>query len=133
MYHKFVVFSMIDESDTVVPKFVQCNNCGTVHKVYDICKSEIITGKDELKNVAKIDDFRFALPNDLVNLLLSYSCDICIWENVFFAITKEQWGAKIVLTRETVNDDTLGKVLTIKNEKQFLVEDYVLSESLNLL
>ena len=59
VYHKFTVFSIIDESDTVVPKFVQCNNCGVIHKVYDICKSEIITGKDEMRNTAKIDDFKF--------------------------------------------------------------------------
>lgn len=132
IYHKFVVFSLIDESDTVIPKFVQCNNCGTVHKVYDICKSEIITGKEDLKNVAKIEDFKFMLPNDLVNLLLNYACDINIWENVYFVMSKELWGSRVVLTRESVNDDTIGKVLIFKNERQFLVEDYLLSESLNL-
>ena len=82
VYHKFTVFSIIDESDTVVPKFVQCNNCGVIHKVYDICKSEIITGKDEMRNTAKIDDFKFGIPNDLINLLTTYNCDVNIWEHI---------------------------------------------------
>lgn len=132
MYHKFIVFSIIDESDTVVPKYAQCNNCGTIHKVYDICKSEIITGKDEMKSTSKIEDFKFRLPNDLVNLLVNYNCEISIWENVYFAFSNEKWGTKIILTRESINDETFGKVLNIKNERQFLVEDFIINESLTL-
>ena len=123
---------MIDESDTVVPKYAQCNNCGTIHKVYDICKSEIITGKDEMKSTSKIEDFKFRLPNDLVNLLVNYNCEISIWGNVYFAFSNEKWGTKIILTRESINDETFGKVLNIKNERQFLVEDFIINESLTL-
>jgi hypothetical protein len=130
VYHKFAVFSIIDESDTVVPKFVQCNNCGVIHKVFDICKSEIITGKDEMRNTAKIDDFKFGIPNDLINLLTTYNCDLNIWEHVYFSLVNENWGSKIVLTRETINDETTGKILTIKSNKQFVVEDYILNENL---
>ena len=43
VFHKFVVFSTIDKKDNVEPKNVQCNNCGVIHKVFDICKSEIET------------------------------------------------------------------------------------------
>jgi hypothetical protein len=130
VYHKFTVFSIIDESDTVVPKFVQCNNCGVIHKVYDICKSEIITGKDEMRNTAKIDDFKFGIPNDLINLLTTYNCDVNIWEHIYFILVNEAWGSRIVLTRETINDETAGKILTIKTNKQFIVEDYILNENL---
>jgi len=132
VYHKFTVFSLIDDSDTVVPKYVQCNNCGTVHKVYDICKSEIVAGKDELRNTTKIEDFKFRLPDDLINLLTSYSCDISVWESVCFSLLSEKWGSKIILTRETINDEICGKMLTIKSEKQFIVEDFVISESLGM-
>ena len=49
VFHKFPVFSVIDESDTVILKYAECNNCGAAHKVYDICKSEILTGRDEAR------------------------------------------------------------------------------------
>ena len=37
VYHKFVVFSEIDDSDTVVPKFAQCNNCGVIGHLAGQC------------------------------------------------------------------------------------------------
>jgi hypothetical protein len=132
VYHKFTVFSVIDDSDTVVPKYVQCNNCAVIHKVYDICKSEIILGKDEMRNVSKIDDFKFMIPNDLIGLLTNYNCDINIWECTLFAINNAQWGTKILLTRETVNDEIVGKMLTIKSSKQFVVEDFIINENMTI-
>ena len=45
-YHKFVVFSLIDDSDTAIPKHARCNNCGVIHNVIDICKSEILPGQE---------------------------------------------------------------------------------------
>ena len=50
VFHKFIVFSEID-NDVVEPTYVQCNNCGAVHKIYDFCKSEIIVGRDELRTI----------------------------------------------------------------------------------
>ena len=58
VFHKFTVFSVIDDSDTVVSKYAECNNCGAAHKVYDICKSEIVVGKDEVRSYLKISDFQ---------------------------------------------------------------------------
>ena len=39
VYHKFVVFSVLDE-DAIQKKLVQCNNCGIIHKVVDLCKKK---------------------------------------------------------------------------------------------
>ena len=56
-FHRFVVFSIVDDSDDVVEKFSQCNNCGIVHRVYDICKSEIASGHESLNSLPSKDDF----------------------------------------------------------------------------
>ena len=95
IYHTFIVFSEIDDSDTVVPKFVQCNNCGIVHKVTDICRSEIAVGKEELKTISTIDDIRVGLPDDTCNLLDSYSCDLATWEHIDFIYLCKIVGGKI--------------------------------------
>jgi hypothetical protein len=48
IYHKFPVYSKFDDSGKIIVKIVPCNHCQTLHKVTDICKSEIIrSGKDE--------------------------------------------------------------------------------------
>jgi len=51
VYHQFVVFSVIDETDSVISKIVQCNNCGILHRIFEVGKSEILSGKEELKSL----------------------------------------------------------------------------------
>ena len=68
VFHKFPVFSIIDNSDTVIVKYAECNNCGAAHKVYDICKSEILTGRDEVRSQLTREDFKFSLFDPTVNL-----------------------------------------------------------------
>ncbi len=129
VFHKFIVFSVIDNSDTVIPKYVQCNNCGAVHKVYDICKSELITGKDELNTVTTIKEISRGLPADLRDILTSYNCDLPIWENVLFIYLNKMWGQTVVLTRDNINNEVQGKVLRLNSEESLLIENYLISES----
>ncbi|MAH43923.1 hypothetical protein CL614_09470 [archaeon] len=124
IYHKFVVFSIIDDSNTVVPKFVQCNNCDTVHKVFDICKSEIISGKDELGAGVQKDDLIRFFSQDLQDVLEAYNADLATYENVAFILEYKKWGSFVILTRETINDDETGKMLTFKNNNKFKIETF---------
>ena len=116
VYHKFIVFSEIDDSDTVVPKFVQCNNCGIVHKVIDICRSEIAAGKEELKTINTIKDIRMSIPDDVADLLDSYSCDLATWEHVEFIYRYQKWDEQIILARDTIDDEIQGKRATFKEK-----------------
>ena len=129
VFHKFIVFSVIDDSDTVIPKYVQCNNCGAVHKAYDICKSEMITGKDELNTVTTVSEIRRGLPVDLREILESYDCDLPIWENVLFIYLNKLWGQTVVMTRDTINNEVQGKVLRLNGEDSIMIENYIISES----
>lgn len=128
IFHKFVVFSIMD-NDTVEPKYVQCNNCGAVHKVYDLCKSEIIPGKDDLRSVTTIKEIGLFIPADLRQLLETYDCEISIWERIKFILDEQRWGEKVVVTRETVKDETTGKLLTIAARDRFTVENYISRET----
>ena len=76
LFHKFIVFSVVDEGDTVVAKHAQCNNCGVIHRVFDICKSEIVTGRDELGSLLSIDDIKFTIVPDVARVLESYSAEL---------------------------------------------------------
>lgn len=129
MFHKFIVFSVLD-NDTVVPKYVQCNNCNAVHKVYDICKSEVIPGKDELRSVTTIDEVKLFVPSDVRSLLETYKCELPIWEHVKFSLDEQRWGDKIILTRETVDGEIVGKILTIVAKDRFSLESYISREEI---
>lgn len=128
IFHKFLVFSIIS-NDVVEPKYVQCNNCGIVHKVYDLCKSEIIQGRDEFKSVTTISEVSLSLPGDLRDLLKSYDCDITVWEHLRFILEEERWGDRVIITRETVNGETTGKLITVVARDRFSLENYISRET----
>ena len=91
IYHKFTVFSVIDDSDTVIPCLAQCNNCATVHKVLDICKSEIVAGKDESRAIEKKEDVALSLPTSLVELFSNYDLELADYQMARFVIENDVW------------------------------------------
>tara|TARA_Y100000593_G_C4298716_1_gene332157 strand:+ start:1318 stop:1794 length:477 start_codon:yes stop_codon:yes gene_type:complete len=124
IYHKFVVFSVIDESDTCVPKYAQCNNCGVVHKVIDLCRSEIMSGRDELKSVISKDDIKIMLPEDITRVLEAYDCDLPVWEHAMFIIHNKQWGSSIVVSREELDNERHGKMITFAGPGKTKIEPF---------
>lgn len=129
VFHKFIVFSILTEG-VVEPKYVQCNNCSVVHKVYDLCKSEIIPGRDELRTIVTKKEVSLNIPSDLRDLLETYACDLPIWEHIKFSLEEGNWGEQIVLTRDTVNGETTGKVLTITARDRFTLDNYISRETI---
>lgn len=124
MFHKFPVFSIIDDSDTVVIKYAECNNCGAAHKVYDICKSEILTGRDEVRSQLSIEDFKFSLSSDLYELLHHYKKDLPDYEMAQYIIDNKVWDSTIVLSREEMDDQVQGKLLRFISQEKFRIESY---------
>ena len=131
VFHQFVVFSTIDDSDTVSPKYVQCNNCSVVHKIYDLCKSEIIAGKDELNSVSTIDDVIYTIPEDIRGVLENYDVDLPTWEHTQFVLQNKVWGTAVILTRDVLEDETQGKLLMIKGPKEFNIETFIVENYIN--
>jgi len=124
IYHKFSVFSEVDDSDTVVPTCVQCNNCGTVHQIYDICKSEICPGKDESRSVEKREDVCISLPTSLVELFESYSLEVVDYQYARFVLENKRWGTTIILSAESSGEKKEGKILRFLSEEKFRVEPF---------
>ena len=130
VFHQFTVFSIVDtESDTVAPKFSSCNNCGAVHKVIDIQKSEIITGHDEVSTAMSIEDFVLSLPRDLFDLLQVYNREVADFEHAQFIIENKIWGQHIILSREELDDHTQGKMVKFLEKNKFKVESYAIKSA----
>jgi len=132
VFHQFVVFSIIDDSDTCVPKYVQCNNCGIVHKVVDLCRSELVVGKEELATVASIDDISLTIPEDVKNVLSTYDADLATWEHAQFILQNDLWGTNLVLTKDVLDNDTQGKVLVFDGPGKLKIETFIRSDFVEL-
>lgn len=118
MYHRFVVFSIVDD-DLVIPKFVQCNNCGVIHYVTEIGRSTIKQGRDELRSAMSIDDIAQSLPERLATLLRSNDCQLHVWEHAKFIVDEARWGEHIIITSDNVDGVRTGKILVISGHDKF--------------
>jgi hypothetical protein len=125
--HQFIVFSVIQEDETVKPRYSQCNNCGVVHKVVDVCKSEIVSGKENMNSLIKIEDIKPSLHPNFVGILESSQADLATWESVQFIVENKQWGQFVVLTNDSEGEEIHGKYIRILGESMCKVETFMRS------
>jgi len=121
IYHKFAVFSLLEEDDSIKEKYVNCNNCDIVHRVYEVNKSEIKWGNEGLKSlVTTKDDIKFNLESNgfknLVNILELNKLDISDWEYVDYLLENNIEG-HLVMEKSEMDNNISFKVLHIKNNK----------------
>lgn len=122
--HQFSVFSSIDEDDNVVVKYAQCNNCGLVHRVIDICKSEIMQGKEAMSSILTIDDIKMSLPSNLSNILERNKADLATWEQAQFILENKEWGNFILLAAEEDSGVKQIKYIRVMSESFFKIESF---------
>lgn len=126
--HKLIVFSVVDEHDKVEPKYAQCNNCGLIHKVIDICTSEIQQTKESSSFILSIDDIKLSLPKDLAVILDKYRVDLASWEQASFILENKEWGNFVMLEQEDEGDTKMGKYVRILGESFFKIENFSRNE-----
>ena len=126
--HQFIVFSVIKDDETVEPKFAQCNNCGVVHKVIDVCRSEIVVGREAMGSLVTIEDVKVSLPANLATILESNDADLASWEAAQFAIENKKWGSFVVLKTDEESGLRQGKYVRILSETMFKVESFTREE-----
>lgn len=122
-FHKFLVFSVVDDEDVVKTKFCQCNNCGAIHKIIDFCTSEILN-KDEIRTLVDIEDIKINLDPKLVAVLERYQVDVATWEAVAFIIDNERWGEFVTLTNDEIDGTVQRKYIRIMGRSIFKVESH---------
>tara|TARA_A100001515_G_C4552778_1_gene204020 strand:+ start:325 stop:819 length:495 start_codon:yes stop_codon:yes gene_type:complete len=133
LYHKFPVYSKFDKNNKLISKLVQCNNCQTVHKVYDICKSDILrSGKDELGCVVTQDDISYQLPDRIGNILRKHECDISTWEHVLDLYEEESFNSDIVLKRDIVEGKYQLKILKLVDKDRIKIFTEIINDEIEL-
>ena len=123
MFHKFIVFSIIDPKDKVVPKLVECPHCGIVHRVTEIGESEVTT-KENLVAIRRVEDIRASMPDNVVGVLESNRCDLPTWEEAEFIIDNKLWGGLVVISSEHMEENTHGKMIHFKAPGMIKVEAF---------
>lgn len=112
IFHKFVVASIV-ENDAVVEKIVQCNNCGVLHRVSDLCVSEIVEMSDSSSVCASIDDAKLLLPTQIVSVLESIDAPLFVWEEAKFVVDEKKFDHEVEISSETIGQRRTRKLMKI--------------------
>ena len=129
IFHKFVVFSKIDEDEDVIPKIVKCNNCEVAHKVFDFCKSEVLIDGEDV-NTMSISDIRKSISENICLILDDSNCDIATWEQVKDIIENKLWGSVVVLSSKRLSGVTNIKTLVINDKDDLKIETILRQDDL---
>jgi hypothetical protein len=131
VFHKFVVFSVVNEQGVVEPSLACCNNCGAVHRVTEIGVSKRLQ-KEESNLAPKISDYKFSVPEGMREILLSYKVPVDVWQEASFLIENEMWGRSVILTKEEnqQTEKVSGKALQILGTTLFRVQPFTYSNLL---
>lgn len=127
--HRFVVFSEVVE-DITKQKYAQCNNCGLIHKVIDICTSEIVQGKEAMSSIISIEDIKTGMNQSLIGILERHLCDLSTWEHARYVIDNKRWGDIIVLTNDNEDNNIIIKYVRILGEGIFKVDSYTRKDAI---
>lgn len=127
IYHKFSVFSTINEDDSVNEKYVMCDNCGIIHLVSEISTSKIMWGKENLKSlVVTIDDVKFNLQtknmNQIIQLAEKNQLSVADWEMIEYMIESEQSGI-VLLNKEEIDNNIITQFIEFNQGKYKLKKE----------
>lgn len=127
--HQFIVFSLLDD-DVVRQKYVQCNNCGLIHRVTELGRSEIVAGKEHMNSLVTIDDIKVSLPQQLSALLEKSNVDLPTWEQAKYIIDQQRWGDIVLLSVESEGQQSQGKYVRIMGPNLFNVDSFLRTQAI---
>ena len=128
VFHKFVVFSVIDESDSIAEKVAKCPNCDALHRVTEIGKSEIAHGREGSASVMDIEDIKSQLPTSIASILDRHKVDDATYEQALFYVNTYNSEDPIILAKERIEDKTSIKAMWLKPDRSLRIETLVRQE-----
>lgn len=124
VFHKFTVFSELDENGNVIPSFAECPNCSAIHKVVEVFESKTLR-KETITTLPRKEELGEAIPRKVVELLERYGCDTATWQEARFIVEHELWGKPVILSRDEVDGTITGKYVLILGKDLLKVDTYV--------
>lgn len=123
VFHKFIVFSIINQDGSIKPSFVKCNNCDGIHKITEVGVSEKLK-RESSPALPDIEEIKTNLPEKLVELLARYNLDLPTWQEVQFVYNNQKWDRPIILHREQEDQEVYGKFLVLAGKSLWKIESF---------
>jgi hypothetical protein len=118
----------------VIPSYAQCNHCNAIHKIIDICSSEILR-KDELASLETVNELKYGIPKKLAEELERINVPLYIWQEINFIFQNESWKdgvQNVVIASEVIDDETTGKYISIRGAETFFINKFSRKELISV-
>jgi hypothetical protein len=123
VFHKFVVFSIINDDGSLKSHFSKCNNCGAVHRVMEVGSSRLLK-RETVPALPTIDEIKTQLPEKLVDLVSVYNLELPSWQEIKFIYENEKWERPVILTREEEDGEKYGKYLLLVSKTLWSINTF---------
>lgn len=125
VFHKFIVFSLINADGSIQPSIARCNNCEGLHRVTEVGLSQKLK-KETSAVLPDVEEIKTGLPEKLVQLVERYKLDLPSWQEIQFVFENEKWDRPIILTKEQGDnpDDVSGKYLLISSKSLWRIQTF---------
>lgn len=123
VFHRFVVFSVINEDVSIKPSYAKCNNCGGIHRVTEVGVSEKLR-RESVPTIPDAEEIKTSLPEKLVGLLLKYNLELTTWQEIKFIYENEMWGRPVILQREQEGEERFGKYVMIAGKSLWKIDSF---------
>ena len=123
VFHKFIVFSIINDDESFKPSYAKCNNCGGIHKIIEIGKSEKLK-RESAPTLPDAEEIKTTLPEKLNDILSKYTIDLPTWQEIKFLYENEQWGKPVILHKEEENGERFGKYLLLIGKTLWKIDSF---------
>tara|TARA_R110000851_G_scaffold22029_3_gene65492 strand:+ start:208 stop:585 length:378 start_codon:yes stop_codon:yes gene_type:complete len=122
---------MIDKkTNKVMPKYVNCNNCGVTHLVDELCKSKIQIGKEDITSIRSIEEIELSLPEKLTKFLKQYNPTIDVLEEIEDVFNNNLFPKGLVIKREIIDEKYNVKILNLISEKRYTIASEILNDTI---
>lgn len=123
LYHKFIVFSIINDDGSIKPSFSKCNNCGGIHRVTEVNISEKLK-RESASSIPTIEEIQTCLPEKLVQSLIKYNLNLPTWQEIKFIYENEKWERPVILQKEEEKGETFGKYLLLVSKSLWSIDSF---------
>lgn len=128
IFHKFIVFSVINDDGSIKPSYARCNNCAGIHKVTEVGVSEKLK-RESAPFLPTVEEIKTTLPEKLVGLIEKYDLDLPSWQEIQFIMEHELWDRYVLLSKESEGTEIYGKMLIIAGKTLWMIKDFSSEET----
>ena len=83
-----------------------------------------MVGKDSSSVVVTLEDIKFGMPRDIVNVLETYQCDLPVYEHVDCILKNSMFDEEVIMVSESLDEEVVGKKMIFSENGSVSIQPF---------